>query len=561
MSGRNAIAPGDRARLSGAALRRHLVWRGAEGSGTSALPSDLLEQVRGRVRLLAALLFCGYAFDVLVFVSKLIAVALGYPAPDDLQQIRPFQWVNLSAMAVSAAMWWTARRASVSASRLLSLGLVYEVAICFVMSMQANWQYYDANGLLPNLTWVPAIVILFPLVMPGPPRRLMGAAVAAAATGPLAIFVLERLGQVSAAADSYVQSAVSGAFAVGFAYMGARVVYGLGREVAAAREIGSYVLEEKLGQGGMGEVWRARHRLLARPAAIKIVRSPPGAPAVGPADDLLARFEREAQATARLRSPHTVDLFDFGVSDDGAFYYVMELLDGLDADALVRRFGPVPPERAVFLLRQVCHSLSEAEACGLVHRDIKPANVFVCRYGEDFDFVKVLDFGLVKSLDGSPSASAAATMNSVIRGTPAFIAPEQALGKADIDHRADIYAVGCLAYWLLTGQQVFVAETPMGAILDHIKTPPPPPSTRVAQAIPPALEQVVLACLAKDPEDRPQSARGLSIRLAAACGEASWSPAAASTWWAAEGRGVASGPPAPGADATTAGALAIRPTG
>jgi serine/threonine protein kinase len=182
-----------------------------------------------------------------------------------------------------------------------------------------------------------------------------------------------------------------------FAYIGARVVYGLGREIAAARELGSYSLEERLGEGGMGEVWRARHRMLARPAAIKLIR--PSLISPERAAELQKRFENEAQVISQLRSPHTVELFDFGVAEQGTFYYVMELLDGLDVDALVRRFGPVPAERAVFLLRQVCHSLAEAEARGLVHRDIKPANIFLCRYGEDHDFVKVLDFGLAKALD------------------------------------------------------------------------------------------------------------------------------------------------------------------
>ena len=213
------------------------------------------------------------------------------------------------------------------------------------------------------------------------------------------------------------------------AYVGARVVYALGTEVSRARELGSYRLVERLGQGGMGEVWRARHRMLARPAAIKLIRpSLTGDARTGVSEDARRRFEREAQAIASLRSPHTVNLFDFGIADDGAFYYVMELLDGLDADALVRRTGPVPAERAIHLLRQVCHSLSEAESCGLVHRDIKPANIFLCRYGEDYDFVKVLDFGIVKATRDSAETGAALTLENVVHGTPAFIAPEQALG-------------------------------------------------------------------------------------------------------------------------------------
>jgi serine/threonine-protein kinase len=282
----------------------------------------------------------------------------------------------------------------------------------------------------------------------------------------------------------------------------------------------------------MGEVWRAQHRMLARPAAIKLIRRSLDRPGAGGTEEMRRRFEQEAQAIARLRSPHTVELFDFGLADDGAFYYVMELLDGFDADALVRQFGAVPAERAVFLLRQVCHSLVEAQSYGLVHRDIKPANIFVCRYGEDYDFVKVLDFGLVKGLDGGAEPGPGLTAENVVRGTPAFIAPEQAMGEVAVDGRADIYATGCVAYWLLTGQFVFTADTPMGILLHHARTPPTPPSARIEQPIPPALDRLVLSCLSKSPQDRPQSARELSLRLAEVELADGWTEDRACDWWA-----------------------------
>ena len=315
------------------------------------------------------------------------------------------------------------------------------------------------------------------------------------------------------------------------AYVGAGVVYQLGTEVKRARELGSYRLEEKLGEGGMGEVWRARHRMLSRPAAIKLIRpSYAGDARAGVSEEAVRRFQREAEVIARLRSPHTVELFDFGVATDGAFYYVMELLDGLDADSLLRRFGPTPPERAIYLLRQVCHSLSEAQSCGLVHRDIKPANIFLCRYGEEYDFVKVLDFGIVGAVRDTGDTSLVHTRENAVRGTPAFIAPEQALGT-DLDGRADIYATGCLAYWLLTGQFVFTADTPMGLLLQHAQTPPAPPSARTDLPIPPALDDLVLSCLAKDPAKRPQSARELSLRLAEVEGASAWTQDRARDWW------------------------------
>ena len=503
---------------------------------SSALPPDLLEQVRGRVRLLALCLLVAFAFDpVLFFGIWGLTTLLHKPQGSEFWANLPFQWVNLAAGAASAGLWRVAGNRRVPVSRLHTIGLAYSIVICFVIAMIGFWQSYLDKGTLPNLTWVPAIVILFPLILPGPPRRMLAAAIIAGAMAPLALLLLDILGKVKGAADAYAPAAVGSAFAVGFSYMGARMVYGLGREVVAAREMGSYRLEEKLGQGGMGEVWRARHHMLARPAAIKLIRPALTADArPGAAEDLRRRFEREAQVTARLRSPHTVNLFDFGVMDDGAFYYVMELLDGLDADTLMRRFGPFPAERVVYVLRQVCHSLSEAHSYGLVHRDIKPANIYLCRYGEEHDFVKVLDFGLVKALgeNGGSDSDTALTHENVVHGTPGFIAPEQALGKAELDGRVDIYATGCVAFWLLTGQTVFSAATPMGLLMQHVNAPAMAPSTRTKTAIPEPLDRLVLECLAKNPDERPQSARELARRLGDVDGLNAWTEERAREWWA-----------------------------
>jgi len=198
----------------------------------------------------------------------------------------------------------------------------------------------------------------------------------------------------------------------------------------------------------------------------------------------------------------------------------------------VRRHGPLPAERVIHVLRQMCHSLSEAQSCGLVHRDVKPANIFLCRYGEEYDFVKVLDFGIAKATHETPDGGMTVTRDLVVRGTPAFIAPEQALGGSGVDGRADIYATGCVAYWLLTGQLVFTADTPMGLLVHHAKTMPTPPSAMTELPIPAALEQIVMSCLAKDPADRPQSARELSLRLAQIEGASAWTQNHAQAWWA-----------------------------
>ncbi len=497
---------------------------------SAALPTDLLEQVRRRVRILAILLLIGFGLDLVVWIGREAwAAATGLPPlttfPGSL-----FQWANVAGVLSSFGLWWTAANRRVSASVLLTVGQAYEILICFIIATATFSQHYQEEGIIPHVTWGMIVVILFPLLLPGPPKRILAGAIAAASMSPLSLWLLHTIGEVVASSEDFVSTLFSAGFAVMFAYVGASVVYGLGREVVALRRAGSYQLEELLGSGGMGEVWRARHRMLARPAAIKLIRRPlPDSDRQSPPIDLLQRFEREAQAIASLRSPHTVDLFDFGVADDGTFYYAMELLEGFDAETLVRRFGPISSGRTIHMLRQVCHSLSEAHARGLVHRDIKPANVFICRYGEEVDFVKVLDFGIVK--DGQDAADPSLSADDVIRGTPAFLAPEQALGSDNIDGRCDIYAIGCLAYWLLTGQHVFTADSTVALLMHHVQTTPTPPSVRTEIAVPAELDEIVLSCLAKQPDGRPASARELVRRLDGVEILDAWTEERAREWW------------------------------
>jgi serine/threonine-protein kinase len=434
-------------------------------------------------------------------------------------QLQHLLAVGLALMVIGAA-----RSKRITDITALSVGLVYEVCLCWIVSFAAQHASIELVGRAPEITWTSMIIVVFPMVIPLPPRRLLAASLLAAISAPVSLLVLEYIGEHTLTVDELVGASISPAFAVVLAYFGARMIYAIGLDVSRARLLGAYRLESRLGAGGMGEVWRASHRMLARPAAVKLI-----APQhLG--DDthaVLTRFEHEAQATALLRSPHTVEVYDFGVASDGSFYYVRELLDGLDLQNLVDTQGPMPASRVVYILRQVCHSLGEAHTAGMVHRDIKPANIFVCRYGSDFDFVKVLDFGLVKKQKLVDDA--ALTQKGQFLGTPAFLAPEMAL-EAAIDGRADIYSLGCVAYWLLTGSRVFEAGNVMTLAAKHLQEEPVPPSRRTEMEIPPDLEDVVLDCLRKSPSDRPSTAEELADRLAD-CAVVAWTQPEAKHWW------------------------------
>jgi serine/threonine-protein kinase len=243
---------------------------------------------------------------------------------------------------------------------------------------------------------------------------------------------------------------------------------------------------------------------------------------------MLRRFEREAQATAALRSPHTVELYDFGIARDGTFYYVMELLDGVDLDTLVRRDGPQPPERVVRILRQACHSLHEAHTRGLVHQDIKPANLYLCRYGAELDFVKLLDFGLVREYRAASESQPEG--GEEMSGTPAFMAPEVIMGKIAADGRADIYGLGGVGYWLLTGELLFHRASLPALLAAHALEAPIPVSSRAKQPVPEGLASLVMRCLEKDPARRPTAA-ALSAALGVLGLESAWTEARAAAWW------------------------------
>lgn len=401
-------------------------------------------------------------------------------------------------------------------------------------------------------TWVAVWLLAFPFIFPMRPVHTVITSFGSTAMVPLVLGVSLLVHGVPEATgrwmgDTIIDLTIPTAICAIIASAAATRVYRLTRDLARARALGSYRLVKRIGAGGMGEVWRAEHRMLARPAAIKLIRPDALGGSPAPAGDarnavaprrssssasptLLKRFEREAQATANLTSPHTIQVYDFGVTDDGLFYYVMELLDGLDLRSLVERFGPVPPARALRMLHHASHSLHDAHSSNLVHRDVKPANLFTCRRGLELDVIKVLDFGLVKDTDHQPGETQLTTEGATT-GTPAFMAPEMIYGHERVDGRADLYALGCVGYWLLTGQLVFEAVAPMAVLVQHAKDAPVPPSERATQHVPKDLERIILDCLAKDPDARPESAAELAARLARCADFRGWTDADASAWW------------------------------
>jgi serine/threonine protein kinase len=346
---------------------------------------------------------------------------------------------------------------------------------------------------------------------------------------PAAIWPKGKVGDMAypATAVSAVLWGIVVAMAVGFS----QTIHGLRKAMGDIRKLGQYTLEEKLGEGGMGVVYRASHAMLRRPTAIKLLLPDRAG------KDALARFEREVRRTAMLTHPNTVTVFDYGRTMEGVFYYAMELLDGASLDELVAIDGPQPPERVIHLMEQAAASLAEAHAAGLIHRDIKPGNILVVDRGGIADLVKVVDFGLVKEVNASArdgSASAAAlTQAEVITGTPLYMAPESLTAPETVDGRADLYALGAVGYWLLTGTHVFRGQSIVEVCAHHLHSLPEPPSARLGVPVPRDVEEVVLECLAKRPDDRPASAQVLRERLLACAAAGRWTNARAAQWWAA----------------------------
>ena len=508
--------PGGFLRRAGERFAPHRTPRG------DRLENDVAQEGARRIGTLA----------ILTAVTVLgVALLQSFLQPELAAHRTPLFRLSALFLVLSSAGLAALQRSNVcSPQLLLDLGLVFEVTGALALGLIENSIHWS-NAPLGRSTAVGGWIAVWVMVVPSRPWKSVTAAFLSAAMLPSAHLLAARiLGNPPASWNLVASYSLVVFFMAAWTPFISTRLHQMQRELSRAQDLGSYHLETMLGRGGMGEVWRASHKLLRRDAAVKLVHpgllTEPDSPGWR---QIHRRFELEAAAMATLRSPHTVVLYDFGRSDDGSLYYVMELLDGLDAETLVEQYGPQPAGRVISILRQACESLEEAHAAGMVHRDVKPGNMFICRMGKRADFVKLLDFGLVKALYNSGESRLTAQAESL--GTPAFMAPEQARGEEDIDARADIYSLGCVAYYLLTGSLVFHTSSAISMALAHIEQKPEPPSQRAELPIPSSLERVVLSCLEKKREDRPQTSPELDALLAACADVPEWTQADARRWW------------------------------
>jgi serine/threonine-protein kinase len=480
------------------------------------LPPDLAREGVRRLRWVGAL----------TLGVNLFFIALGLLAAPDLPATARSVGLaaNLVGLALAGLVILLASNPRLDPRLVLDLALVYEVLDALLISLADARIPLTKENALGAWSGVAVLVLVFPIIIPNTRGKVILATLAAAAMDPIGKMIYVLLGFPPPEVFAFTSTALGAV--LGIVVSG--LIFRISVEASRARELGSYRLVEPLGSGGMGEVWRAEHRMLARPAAIKLIRT--DSRSGGSSREMQRRFEREARATARLSSPHTVQIYDYGTTEEGTFYYVMELLEGFDLETIVRQFGPLPPERAIHLLHQACLSLAEAHQRGFTHRDIKPANIYVCHYGIEYDFVKILDFGLVKSAGGIDAAEGTLTAVGTIAGTPGYMSPEMALGR-EVDSRADIYSLACVGYWLLTGHPVFEKDSAVEILIDHARTPPPRLSERTESPLPKGLEEILLACLEKAPDDRPQSAEDVAAALERIALAEGWTPSRARRWW------------------------------
>ena len=487
----------------------------------TATSEEMRAYLQERLALLSRLSF--WIFCILIFfVHGLYGI---YPELEPAR-VELLDLFSVSGLVVLGLIWHFAlRRRRPSQRALYWIDALYALLIGTAFGMSAYYSADKRAAVWSAFIWHTFIVFSRVIVVPSSGRRT--AAVTALSYLPL---LLAAIGMALWNPDSLelppIAFVVGGALFIAVAVLlsttGSRVIYGLRQQVTEAMQLGQYTLDEKIGEGGMGAVYRARHALLRRPTAVKLL------PAGRYGADNIERFEREVQHMARLTHPNTVAVFDYGRSPAGVFYYAMEYLDGVDLETLVRREGAQEAPRVIHILRQVCGALDEAHAMGLSHRDIKPANIILCRRGRMPDVAKVVDFGLVKEITRADDGDAA---SRVIMGTPAYLSPEAVTDPDRVGPASDLYSLGCVAYFLLTATRVFEGETAVDLCVRHVSQTPDPPSARTDNAIPAELEALVLACLAKDPAGRPTSAFELRAALGRLPAYRAWDEAAALSWW------------------------------
>jgi serine/threonine-protein kinase len=493
----------------------------------TAETTDLL-----RWRLRAAAGFLGLAFG-LFFVYRLIT-GDGPAGSDNFTFYLHF----VVSVVLVTAFARLCRRCQIP----LGVLRIYELAIFglpvayFLLYQHRLLTVSSARHHIPNpLAYWIALAFLYAMFIPNTWRRsAVVIGIICAAPALLIAYLWSTSSVFAAAAGDGPGFAVEIAIMLSVTFLsatyGTHIINTLRREAFEARQLGQYRLCRLIGAGGMGEVYLAEHQMMKRPVAIKLIH--PGKAADPQA---LARFEREVRATAKLSHWNTIEIFDYGRTEDGTFYYVMEYLPGLSLSDLVDKHGPLPPARAIHMLAQTCDALAEAHGRGLIHRDIKPGNIFSAQRGGYYDVAKLLDFGLAKPIS-SGTAPVQLTQEGSITGSPLFMSPEQALGDNEPDARSDVYSLGAVAYYLLTGAPPFDGDKPLRIILAHAHDPVPPPS-RLRSEIPADLEKVVLRCLAKNPADRYQSALELRQALAECVAAGGWRHEDAARWWQSNGAG------------------------
>jgi hypothetical protein len=490
-------------------------------SGRQTETQDLL---RSRLRSAAILMFAGFAAFLVWHTIRLEL--------DSALHVAVYAAHFATTLVIAAIGYWLAMEWPLSTRQLRTIELVtFGVPLMFFLLMQyeksAEWA--DELGTLPETApcWV-LMVFIYALFIPNSWRRagvVIGLMSAAPFTGLLlvAIFKPDAVSLIVADSRVLVEMVLIVGLAALSSILGVRTINRLRDEALRARQFGQYKLKKLIGSGGMGEVYLAEHLLLKRPCAIKVIH-----PEKAGDPQVLARFEREVQATAKLSHWNSVDIYDYGRTDDGTFYYVMEFLPGMNLSQLVRGYGAVPAARAIHLVRQVCNALGEAHEQNLVHRDIKPANIFAAIRGGRYDVAKLLDFGLAKPLLEMESAKL--TQRGAITGSPLYMSPEQAVGDRDPDARSDIYSLGGVLYFLVTGRAPFDDEQPMRVIIAHAHDPVVPPS-QIHPDVPEDLELIILRCLQKNPDNRYQSAADLATALDDCNDYGHWTRDDARRWW------------------------------